>query len=339
MFATVVPGVAPIVRQELSGLPEVTVGGWGFDGRADVVTFTTGRGLGAVADLGLTEDLFVEVGRTLRSEGDKPGWIAERIWRPARVERALSVWAGEVRPLRAVMTFRVIARVLTEESFRRTDLRRQLTAAIQRDRPKWKVADPAELEVWVSEYATGQFVAGLRLSDARMRQHDGRAVERHGALRPTVANAMVRLAGAPGGTLLDPCCGSGTVLSEALKTGWESVQGIDVDPSAVKIARRNVPEADIRSGDVRGLELPDTGVNACVSNLPFGQQFSVEGSMCEWLGAALAEMVRVTRPGGRVVLLTPDDLRDVTPPGLRLRERFPVRLLGIKTTIWTYDRV
>jgi hypothetical protein len=37
-----------------------------------------------------TEDLFVEVGRTLRSEGDNPRWIAQRIWRPQRFQRALS---------------------------------------------------------------------------------------------------------------------------------------------------------------------------------------------------------------------------------------------------------
>lgn len=214
MFATAIPGLGPIVRQTLSTVPGVTVHDVGFDGRSDLLTYAADRtARPAVLDLGVTEDVFVEVGRTLRTEGDKPGWIAGRIWRPARVERALSIWANQVMPLKGAMTFRVIARVLQERSFKGTDLRRQLTSAIQRDRPKWRVADPAELEIWISEYVPGSFVAGLRLSDVRMRQHDGRLVERAGALRPAVANALVRLAGEPAGTLLDPCCGSGTILS------------------------------------------------------------------------------------------------------------------------------
>jgi 23S rRNA G2445 N2-methylase RlmL len=223
MFVTAVPGLGPMVSRELGRLPGNVVRDSGFDGRSDVVLFeTTRESRSAVFDLGVAEDVFVEVGRTLRAEGDRSGWIAGRLWRPERAQRALSVWAEEVRPLTRTMTFRVIARVLQERSFVRTDLRRQLTRAIQRDRPRWRAQDPAQLEVWVSEYAHGRFVAGLRLSDERMRQHGGRVVEREGALRPTVARAMVLLAGEPGGVALDPCCGSGTILRELLAAGWEA---------------------------------------------------------------------------------------------------------------------
>ncbi len=337
MFATVMPGLAPIVTRELTRLRGITVQDSGFDGRSDLIVFEAARGSRDDAlDLGLTEDIFVEVGRTLRSEGDRAGWIAGRVWRPERVQRALSVWAEEVRPLSGTMTFRVIARVLQERSFMRTELRRQLTETIQRDRPKWRVDDPSQIEVWISEYAAGRFVAGLRLSDVTMRQHEGRAVEREGALRPTMASAMVRLAGEADGTLLDPCAGSGTILGEAVAAGW-NVEGVDIDPDAVDIARRNVTDAHVRVGDARRLEFADASLGACVSNLPFGQQYSVQGDMTTWLRTVLGEMARVTTPGGTVVLLAPDIPRSVVPGGLRLRERFPVRLLGTKTTIWVYD--
>jgi 23S rRNA G2445 N2-methylase RlmL len=338
MFATAVPGLAPVVRQELSGLPGITVQGSGFDGRSDVILFAAARGSRAAAlGLGSAEDVFVEVGRTLRSEGDRPGWIAGRIWRPERVERALSVWAAEVRPLSGSMTFRVIARVQQERSFVRTELRRQLADAIMRDRPRWRYVDPAELEVWISECNPGSLVAGLRLSDETMRQHHGRVAERPGALRPTVACAMTRLAGEPDGLLLDPCCGSGTILGEAVAAGW-AVQGVDIDQGAVEVSRQNVPAADVRVGDARTLERADATVGACVSNLPFGQQFAVQGDRQTWLRSVLGEITRVTRPGGTVVLLAPDLPRSTLPRQLRTRDSLRIRLLGTKTTIWVYDR-
>ena len=111
MFVTAVPGLGQVVRRELSRLPGKVVRDSGFDGRSDVVLFETAReSRSAVFDLGLAEDVFVEVGRTLRADGDRSGWIAGRLWRPERVQRALSVWAEEVRPLAGTMTFRVIAR-------------------------------------------------------------------------------------------------------------------------------------------------------------------------------------------------------------------------------------
>jgi 23S rRNA G2445 N2-methylase RlmL len=338
MFATCVPGLAPLVRERLDQLPGVKATGHGFDGRADVLLFEAGRGhRDAALALRTTEDVFVEVGRAGRSGAGDPGQIAAAIWRPEQVQRALSIWAEQKRPLAASMTFRVIARVLSEKSFRRTELRNQLTEAIRADRRRWTVADPAELEVWACEYQAGRFVAGLRLTDARMRQHGGRSVERRGALRPTLAAALVDLAGEPSGVLLDPCCGSGTILAEAAAVGWTPV-GLDIDPSAVAIARGNVPRAAVEVGDALSMSFPDASAAACVTNLPFGHQYRIPEKMTKWLRTVLTEIARVTRPGGHVVLLAPDMPATVLPPSLCPVAAFPVRLLGRNATAWSYRR-
>jgi SAM-dependent methyltransferase len=339
MFATVVPGLTALVTSDLEQLPGVHVTGGGFDGRSDVILFDVDRGgRPGLWTLRTIEDLFAEVGRTTRSGGDSAPGIAGRLWRPDGVQRALSAWAADVRPLSGAMTYRVIARVQQEQAFLRTELRRGLTQAIGRDKPRWKTADPAQLEVWASEYAPGRLVAGLRLSDASMRQHEGRETERAGSLRPTVAALMVGLAGEPRDVLLDPCCGAGTILSEALAAGWPDVQGSDVEAAAVEIAGRNVPRAGVIQGDARSIDLPDASVDAVVSNLPFGQQYEVEGSMRTWMSAVLGELTRVTAPGGRVVLLAPVVPVSVMPRPLRVIRQEPVRLLGTKTTLWVCDR-
>ena len=119
-------------------------------------------------------------------------------------------------------------------------------------------------------------------------------------------------------------------MSEALGAGWQ-VRGADIDHRAVEIAQLDVPAAPIAPGDARKLDFPDDGAGACVSNLPFGQQYGIQGDV-------LGEMTRVTRPAGRVVLLVPEIPRAIVPAGLAFGERIRLRLLGTPTSIWSYAR-
>jgi hypothetical protein len=58
----------------------------------------------------------------------------------------------------------------------------------------------------------------------------------------------------------------------------------------------------------------------------------------DWAGAVLAELSRVTRSGGSVVLLAPEMPRLAVPGSLRLRRQVPIRLAGHPSSIWVFRR-
>lgn len=98
----------------------------------------------------------------------------------------------------------------------------------------------------------------------------------------------------PGHRALDVGCGSGDLLAHLDELGLRTA-GVDPAPGMVAHARVRVPGADIRLGDAERLPWPDdtydlvTAVNAL--------QFADDTA------GALAELVRVTVPGGHVAIV------------------------------------
>jgi SAM-dependent methyltransferase len=97
-----------------------------------------------------------------------------------------------------------------------------------------------------------------------------------------------------GASVLDVGCGSGDLLAYLEHQGF-STAGIDPAPGMVRLARGRAPGADIRSGGAEDLPWPDdsfdlvTAVNAL--------------QLADDTDDALAEMVRVTVPGGVVAVV------------------------------------
>lgn len=284
--------------------------------------------------LRLAEDIFVAIAG---AGGGPAARVAQSLVSGEGLERALSVWASYAGHLRPSMTFRVITRVVDESRFKRTELRSEVEHAVSAARPRWRIADPAALEIWVVEHHQARFAAGLRLSGKSMRQHGtGRTSERHGALRPVVAAAMVRLAGTQPGRLLDPCCGSGTIAAEAIAAGW-GAWASDIDDDAVTAATANVPRAVIRRADARELPYSDGEFDAVVTNVPFGRQFRLDTRRDSWMRGFLGEAARVTRNGGRVIVVAPPPVPG-QPPALMPAGSYQLRLLGVPTRIWAFGR-
>lgn len=331
-FATAIEGLGPVLAEELSDNSDVTrIGSLGSDGRNDVVAFQVP---GKPFETRIAEDVFVEVAAVSMWGSAKE--LARRLVDARALDRALSVYASWRRPLATRMRFRVVTRVHTERQFQRTELRDAVTYTLAAAKPRWVVDDPAEIELWTLEVAAGVMVSGIRLTTSELRQRGGRVEEREGALRPTVAAAMVRLAGqADGGVLLDPCCGSGTILREAASAGWD-VAGSDIDAEALAIARANAPTAGLLRADARALPVATGRADAVVANLPFGGKFTVPGNPARWLAATLEEMARTVRRG-RIIVLIPTSSgwsAARAQVGVTVERRLELRLLGFVTTLW-----
>lgn len=285
------------------------------DGRSDVVGFEM---RGNPPSLATAEDVFVEIDRMQRHTS--PDGLASALVDPSRLERALSVYSSAVRPLRARASFRAIVHILSERDFKRTEMREALTRRVASLRPRWRPADPAEMELWCLETSNG-WQLGIRLGKT---DRTKRVEERHGALRPSVAAAMVRLAGHTG-SMVDPMCGTGTIILEARAAGWRTA-GSDIDPSAIAIARANdagrTVVADVLTAPFRG-----GSFDAVISNLPFGKQFEQKMPVDD----AVRAMTRLVSADGCLVLLT---ARDVDISEANAERRIDVEVLGQPATLW-----
>ncbi|HYA55884.1 MAG TPA: DNA methyltransferase [Nitrososphaerales archaeon] len=163
---------------------------------------------------------------------------------------------------------------------------------------------------------------------AAMRQRGTRKPSPHSdiSLSPRLARTLVNLAGLkPGQILLDPFCGSGTILVEAYSKSLRCL-GVDNRASRVQEARENIRWSiggvtdrgyDIRKGDARDLSrmLRGTRVDAIVTEpllLPQLHSRPKTSTAREMIGAsarvyndALASMAESIQTEGRIVVVVP----------------------------------
>lgn len=136
------------------------------------------------------------------------------------------------------------------------------------------------------------------------RDHFDRLAAQYSRLRASpddldpVTRTVAELGDLRGRRVLDVGCGPGTILGQLVRAfGVEGV-GIDASPKMIEAARRETPETDqFHVGRAEDLPFPDASFDAVLAR---------------WVvhhldrPTAFAQMLRVLRPGGRLVITTTD---------------------------------
>jgi tRNA G10 N-methylase Trm11 len=131
----------------------------------------------------------------------------------------------------------------------------------------------AEDEVWLGEVlseATGSW-----------RGHSQKAHLYSSALPTGLARAMVNLVAVPGDRIIDPCCGSGTILIEAVSIGIKAL-GCDINPKMAAASVENLRYFSLDSlvliADARNIK---GSFDAVVTDLPYGRNCPADEHLCQ----------------------------------------------------------
>jgi SAM-dependent methyltransferase len=104
-----------------------------------------------------------------------------------------------------------------------------------------------------------------------------------------------------GDRVLDVACGTGVLArAAAARVGARGVVGLDANEGMLAVARRVAPDIDWRQGKAEALTFEDASFDAVVSQ--FGLMYFMDRR------AALQEMLRTLRPGGRLVVAVWDSI-------------------------------
>jgi tRNA (guanine6-N2)-methyltransferase len=311
-YAMVLPGLEAVAAEEIAR----DLGGEVKRTGHGLVVFRAAEIDSALLQLRTTEDVFLLAWGT-----DKLTYRAEDLDRIRRWTAHEADWEQLLRKHHRVHpkpkgkpTYRLVTQMSGEHGYRRADAGKALAQGLAGKFPaSWRPAEEnAAVEVWLTIHGATA-VCGLRLSDRTMRHRTYKHEHLPASLRPTLAAALVRLAEVrPGQTLLDPMCGAGTILAEALEAArrrsGEPVRlwGGDIDATALRAASANLRRLGpvlLARWDAARLPLAAESVDRVVSNLPFGKQLSSAEEIGPLYRRVLPECDRVLRPGGRAVLL------------------------------------
>lgn len=244
-------------------------------------------------------------------------------------KRQLDVLTEELRRLGPR---RLIVQVAGRQ-FDRRDLSRWLEKEIS---ARGYDFEDVEDEVWMF-CIDEAFYFGIPITKFRQTEgREDRVAERVASLPPPIAAAMA-FAGMPKNDdiVLDPVCGSGTLLAEARSYAPNAqLVGIDIDESAVRIARANLSdESNLKLLHADSRIANFENVTLLLANFPFGLRYGDRKTNAKLYQDILENVLRHSDlKKFRGILLSSDTenlIRSIANfPNLEAKELFRVKIRG-----------
>jgi len=263
--------------------------------------------------------------------------------RAATLDFSATADCAALRPLRSPPVFSVSVSFVGKRNYSAEEIKTVIAAAVQASAGWLPTADDRQADLNLRLFIEHErVVVGLRVAAAPLHDRAYQHVQRPGTLKPPVAAALLDLCGAEAGMrLLDPCCGTGTILIEGAYNGLAPCGG-DIEAQAVLAAQANAASAGLSlplcQWDARTLPLHDQSIDRVVSNFAWGRQVQTGDDLEALYRDLCHEMERVLIRGGRAALLTnaPDLLHFER---LRLDERLNLSLFGQTPTAALYTAI
>lgn len=254
--------------------------------------------------------------------------------------------------LSARPTFRVRCRRIGHHEFGSPDVERAVGEVLAR-----RYGAPVDLKGYAqcvrADVRNRVCTMGMQLTREALSRRHARPWGQRTGLKPTVAYAALRLAGpfedAP--TILDPFCGSGTMLLEAAEL-WPGARllGSDRKPAAVRGTRDNLAanghlgRGRIQPVDAREMaaQWSDERIDAVVTNPPLGAHLARSLDFEGFYARVLAQAATLLDGRGPIVLLASrvDELRRaVDRAGLAVTEAIELEMRTVTPTLFRIEAV
>jgi 23S rRNA G2445 N2-methylase RlmL len=169
------------------------------------------------------------------------------------------------------------------------------------------------------------------------------------SINPVVGACLARLVrGAGARVVVDPTCGSGTLLIERARLDPSAtLSGIDISPTAIRAATGNVIAAGlasriaVRQGDAGDSAAWPHRCDEVLANLPFGHR-TEDRNLDGLYRRLIGNIARTLAPGGRALLYTAHARTLVAllrrTPALAVREERRVESGGLQVGLWLLER-